>query len=63
MQDQWLKIKQCFTAMQTAPDQPPAKCQTTQQLAILAAKFMKPRQDLASQRKLAKRIEFICFGE
>jgi hypothetical protein len=63
MQEAWLKIKQCFTQMQLAPEQPPAKCQTNKQLAMAAAKFMKPRQDLATQRKLAKRIEFICFGE
>ena len=63
MQDQWLKIKQCFTQMREAPDQPPAKCQTTQQLAMAAAKFMKPRQDVVTQRKLAQRIKFICFGE
>ena len=63
MQDQWLKIKQCFTQMQSAPDQPPPRCQTPQQLAMAAAKFMKPRQDLATQKKLARRIEFICFGD
>ena len=63
MQEKWLKIKQCFTQMHLAPDEPPAKCQTTQQLAMAAAKFMKPRQDLATQKKLARRIEFICFGD
>lgn len=62
MQDQWLKIKQCFTQMQSAPDQPPPRCQTPQQLAMAAAKFMKPRADQGTHRKLAERIKFICFG-
>lgn len=63
MQADWLKIKQCFVQMQQAPDQPPKSCKTKKDLALAAAKLMKPRQTREAQHKLAQRIEFICFDE
>jgi hypothetical protein len=57
------KIKQCFTSMREAPDEDPQGCKTHQQLSKAAAKFMKPRADAMTLRKLTSRIQFIAFGE
>lgn len=63
MDKEWQEIKRCFVAMSSASDIAPRECTTIPSLCLKAARFMKPRQDAASQQKLAKRIEFIVFGE
>ena len=63
MDSQWQEIKKCFANMATAPDIAPQGCTTISSLCLRAAKFMKPRSDAVSQQKLAKRIQFIVFGE
>lgn len=63
MHNDWLKIKSCFTSMREAPEEPPKSCKTHQDLARAAAKFMKPRGDAMTIRKLASRVQFIAFGE
>lgn len=63
MNEDWLKIKECFTAMAGASDFPPRFEMTRKQMSIAAARYMKPRSDATAIRKLSERIMFICFGE
>lgn len=63
MDKEWQEIKKCFTAMASAPDIAPHGCSNISSLCLRAAKYMKPRSDAVSQQKLAKRIQFIVFGE
>lgn len=63
MDKEWQEIKKCFANMATAPDIAPQGCSSINSLCLRAAKFMKPRTDAVSQQKLAKRIQFIVFGE
>lgn len=63
MNDEWNKIKSCFGAMASAPEAPPQSAVTTKQLSQAAARYMKPRGDSGTIRKMTERIQFICFGE
>ncbi len=63
MQNDWLKIKSCFTQMSAAPDQMPTGCKNRRELAVKAARVMKPRADSMVIRRLASRIMFVAFGE
>lgn len=59
----WQKICGLFKALEGAPQEPPMGATTHYQLSLAAAKYMKPKGDKLTIRKLASRVQFIAFGE